>query len=123
MTTTNESHRKQQRGEKISYVTFVVTLAYTSFTSIFWWRIPDNTNRIYERNSLMFFVLIAQSNSCVTASIATFQRERGLLLRERSKKLYGVLPYFIGKTVADMVNTIIMPSIYVSCFRWLKREP
>ena len=109
---------KQQRGEKISHVALIVTVAYTIFTSIFWWRIPDDTNRIYERNSLIFFILIAQSNSVVTASIATFQTERALLARERSKKLYSVLPYFIGKTIADMLNTIVLPSIFGIIVYW-----
>ena len=109
---------KQQRGEKISQVSLIVTIAYTIFSSIFWWRIPDDTNRVYERNSLMFFILIAQSNSVVTASITTFQQERALLARERSKKLYSVLPYFIGKTIADMLNTIVLPSIYAIVVYW-----
>ena len=110
---------KQQRGEKISFVTFLVTLAYTLFTGIFWWRIPDDTNRIHERNSLLFFILIAQSNSIVVASITTFQRERALLARERAKKLYSVFPYFVAKTLSDMVNTVILPSIYGICIYWM----
>ena len=109
---------KQQRGEKLTQVALIVTIAYTLFTSLFWFQIPDDTDRIYERNSLLFFILIAQSNSIVTASIATFQRERALLARERSKKLYSVLPYFIGKTLSDMINTILLPSIYGVAVYW-----
>jgi multidrug transporter EmrE-like cation transporter len=70
---------------------------------------PDNTSYIFNRASLLFFLIIAQANSVVTSSIVTFTSERKLLSREMAKKLYGVLPYFLAKTAADMVTSIALP--------------
>ncbi|CAB9519200.1 Putative white-brown complex homolog protein 30 [Seminavis robusta] len=103
---------KQMRGERLTRTTVLLTFAYTFFSALFWWRLPDNTAYVFQRNSLLFFMLIAQSNGIVTSSISVFQRERTLLRRERSKKLYGVLPFFIAKTLSDMTNNVLLPCLY-----------
>mmetsp|Transcript_45191 Transcript_45191/g.109367 ORF Transcript_45191/g.109367 Transcript_45191/m.109367 type:complete len:684 (+) Transcript_45191:89-2140(+) len=103
---------KQRRMEKITRVSILLTFTYLFFTALFWWRLPDTTAFIFERNSLLFFILIAQGNSIVTGSITVFQRDRALLHRDRAKKMYGVLPYFLAKTASDMTNNIVLPFIY-----------
>jgi len=103
---------KQRRMEKITRVSILLTLTYLFFTALFWWRLPDTTAYIFERNSLLFFILIAQGNSIVTGSITVFQRDRALLHRDRAHKMYGVLPYFLAKTASDMTNNIALPFLY-----------
>jgi ABC-type multidrug transport system ATPase subunit len=51
---------KQRRMEKITKVSILLTLTYLVFTALFWWRLPNTTAYIFERNSLLFFILIAQ---------------------------------------------------------------
>ena len=109
---------KQQRGERVTIASFIVTLLYILFTICFWWRLPNDTSRIYERKSLFFFILISQGNSAVTANFATAARERYLIKRERSKKMYSVLPFFLAKTISEMTNTAIYPMIYVAVIYW-----
>ena len=103
---------KQRRGEKLTRVACLLQFSYIAFTSIFWWRLPDNTAWIFERNSLIFFLMIAQGNSIVIGSVTVFQQERALLRRERAKKMYGVLPYFLSKTTSDMTNNVLLPLLY-----------
>jgi len=91
---------KQTRGEKISNASIIATCAYIVFESAFWFRLSDDTNHIYERNSLVFFLIISQANGIVISSVPTFRRDRALLTRERNKKMYRVLPYFFAKTLA-----------------------
>ena len=110
---------KQQRGERLTRVASLLTLAYILFTGLFWWRIPDDTSRIYQRNSLLFFLLIALSNGVVLASMTVFQQERALLERERAKKLYRVLPYFLAKTASDMTNNVLLPCINAGIVYWM----
>lgn len=110
---------KQRRGEKLTKLSLLVTVAYTFLTGIFWFRLPDNTSRVFDRSSLLFFIIIAQSNRIVTEGVSVFQRERFLLARERAKKLYGVLPYFIANTVTDMTNTILLPCVYGAVVYWV----
>jgi ABC-type multidrug transport system ATPase subunit len=110
---------KQRRGEKLTKIALLVTLAYTVLTGIFWFRLPDDTSRIYDRVSLFFFILIAQSNRIVTEGVNVFQQEKFLLARERAKKLYGVLPYFIANTVTDMTNTVLLPCVFGAIVYWV----
>jgi ABC-type multidrug transport system ATPase subunit/ABC-type multidrug transport system permease subunit len=103
---------KQRRGERITRVTMLLTLTFIFFTSLFWWRLPDNTSWTFQRNSLLFFMLIAQANSIVVSSMTVFQQERSLLRRERNKKMYAVLPYFLAKTASDLTNNVFLPLCY-----------
>jgi ABC-type multidrug transport system permease subunit len=109
---------KQQRGERLTRVTFFLTILYLIFTSFMWWQIPNNTSNVFEKNSLIFFLLIAQGNSIVTSSISVFNRERTLLKRERAKKMYRVLPFFLAKAVSDMTNNIVLPISYGIITYW-----
>jgi len=110
---------KQQRGEKLTRVTFLLTLTYVLFTGFMYFRLPNDTANIFERNSLLFFMLIAQGNGIVTSCIAVFHRERALLRRERAKKLYRVLPYFLAKAASDSTNNILLPLIYGIVAYWV----
>lgn len=109
---------KQQRGERLTLTAIYLQLAYLFFTALFWWRMPDNTAWIFERNSLLFFILIAQSNGIVIAAVTVFQRERTLLARERAKKMYTVSSYFLAKTVSDMTNNVLLPLLYSMFVYW-----
>jgi len=109
---------KQQRGEKLTSTAVILQLAYLGFTALFWWRLPDNTARVFERNSLFFFFVIAQSNGVVVNAVSVFGRERTLLYRERAKKMYGVGAYFLAKTISDMSNNVLLPVAYVMIAYW-----
>lgn len=108
---------RQQRGQRLTRVALILTFSWTLFTSLCWGYIPDTASYTHSRSSLIFFLLIAQSNSVVTTSLVIFTSERHLLLRERAKKLYSVLPYFIAMTASDMMNSVILPTVYgVICY-------
>ncbi len=109
---------KQTRGERISKATLISQSAYLIFESVLWFRLKDDTNHIYERNSLIFFFIIAQSNGLVTQSVPIFRRDRALISRERSKKMYRVLPYYLSKSLAEMTTSIMLPLIHVMIVYW-----
>ena len=109
---------KQTRGERISKATLISQGAFLIFESILWFRLKDDTNHIYERNSLLFFFIIAQSNGLVTQSVPIFRRDRALVSRERSKKMYRVLPFYLSKTMAEMTTSIMLPLAHVMIVYW-----
>ncbi len=111
--------QRQGRGERITRVALLLTICWTIFTGLAWGYLPNDTDYVFNRASLLYFILIAQSNSVVTTSMLTFGGERRLLSRERAKKMYGVLPYFIAKTLADMVNSVVMPMVYGIAVYWI----
>lgn len=109
---------KQQRGERLTAAAGILQFVYLFFTALFWWRMPDTTGWVFERNSLLFFMLIAQANGIVIAAVTVFQRERTLLSRERAKKMYTVSSYFLAKTVSDMTNNVLLPLLYSAIVYW-----
>jgi len=109
---------KQRRGERLTKVATVVAMTYIVLETIFWFRLPNDANHIFKRSSILFFLLIAQSNSIVLSSIVTFQQERALLRRERAKKMYQVLPYYLAKTAADMTTNVLLPQIHAAIVYW-----
>lgn len=103
----------QTKGEKISRVTIIASCCYILFESIMWFRLTNDTNHIYQRNSLIFFLIIAQANGVVISSVPVFKGfEMALLKRERAKKMYRVFPYFLAKTTADVTTTIFLPLLH-----------
>mmetsp|Transcript_14060 Transcript_14060/g.19743 ORF Transcript_14060/g.19743 Transcript_14060/m.19743 type:complete len:622 (-) Transcript_14060:304-2169(-) len=110
---------KQRRGEHLTRAVILTAMVYTILVCLFWFRIPDDTSRVYERNSVMFFMLIAQSNGIAISGVATFQREKALLFRERAKKMYGTLPYFLAMTSSEMTNNVLLPLIHCAVTYWV----
>jgi ABC-type multidrug transport system ATPase subunit/ABC-type multidrug transport system permease subunit len=110
---------KQGRGEKLNMAGFIVACAFTSFESILWFQLPDDTNHIYDRNSIIFFLIIAQANGIVISAVPVFRRQRQLMNRERAKKMYGVLPYFIANTLSDATTNVLMPLIHAMVVYWI----
>lgn len=115
------THRaaKQQRGQQLTFVAFLVTFCWTAFTCLAWGRMPDSTAYIFNRASLLFFLIIGQSNSVVSTSLVTFSAESRLLSRERAKKMYRTLPYFIAVTLSDMVHSVTFPTLYGVIVYWI----
>jgi ABC-type multidrug transport system ATPase subunit len=110
---------KQQRGQHLTVVAFLVTFCWTAFTCLAWGRMPDTTAYVFNRASLLFFLIIGQSNSVVSTSLVTFSAERRLLSRERAKKMYRTLPYFIAMTLSDMIHSVTFPTLYGVIVYWI----
>ena len=111
--------KERCHGERLTRVACIFTSAYIIFTSILYFRLPDTTNYVFERTSLLFFMIITQGNGIVVSSVGSFSRERALLNRERAKKLYGVLPYFLAKTLSDLTMTTLLPLVYGIILYWI----
>ena len=103
---------KENRGERLTLASILFVLAFIGFTALLWFRIPDNSQKVYERQSLLFFIIITQGNAVVATSLNMFLKERPLVRRERAKKMYGVLAYFVGKTLADLTYSILFPMAF-----------
>ena len=111
---------KCRRGANLTTVNAAQSLAMAALTGLFWWQMPDDTDEhVMERFSILFFVIIAQSNNVVFACVNTFAKERQLMLREHAKGMYRPLPFFIAKTASDTVNTLCLPCLYATCVYWL----
>ena len=59
----------------------------------------------------LFFFTMFETVSAFMGVVLTFQDERPVFLREQAKKMYGVLPYYLTKTLLEVPVFLICPMI------------
>ncbi|EAR86482.2 ABC transporter family protein (macronuclear) [Tetrahymena thermophila SB210] len=89
-----------------------------------YWQIPgpyDNPTQrdINDRNGLLFFWTTAMFMMNLKPSILTFPAQRAVFLREENSKFYTVGPYFLAKTLVDIIPAIIFPIICSLVIYWM----
>jgi len=76
-----------------------------------------------DRFGLLSLVIIGSVNLAVATTVRAFPKEKQIVGRERVKKLYGMLPYFLSKIVAEahvaaalsgLFGAILYPSVGLS---------
>jgi len=109
---------KQRRGLALTKMNLLQVVLSAALTGLFWFQLPQTEATVHERSSLLFFVIIAQSNQAVLTSINSFSVERVIMQRERAKAMYRMSPYFLAKTFGDLVNSVAMPMLYATIVYW-----
>ena len=74
----------------------------------------------------IFFVIMSTFMSAMQNVLLTFPDERALFLREQSNKMYGVLSYYITKTLVEIPFQILMPVVMTLLVYWVvgfRNEP
>jgi len=80
---------------------------------------------VSDRTGAIFFVLVNQSFSTI-ASIRVFLEERAVVDHERRRRAYGVAPYFLAKTAAELPAQTLCALLFgVLAYRLagLRRDP
>ncbi len=60
----------------------------------------------------MFFMCTATTFFGIMATILLFPEEKPVFQREVNNKMYGVGPYFCGKLLAELPNSIFAPLLF-----------
>jgi ABC-type multidrug transport system ATPase subunit len=90
-----QRENKQRRGLALTRMTLLQVVLSSILTGLFWFQLPATDATVHERSSLLFFIIIAQSNQAVLTSINSFSVERVIMQRERAKAMYRMSPYFL----------------------------
>lgn len=104
----------QQRGNSLTVANLTSTAFAMLWTGMFWFNLADSSDTLYERKSLLFFILISQANGVVLASVNAFAGEGVILARDRAKRMYSMSTYYVAKTASDMINTTLLPLVYAT---------
>jgi len=67
---------------------------------------------IQDRLGLLSLVTVGASNLAIATTIRTFPKEKALVVEERSKRLYGVVPYFLSKLIADVPLSAALSGLF-----------
>ena len=79
---------------------------------LIFWQLEYDFAGMKDRAGAMFFICINQMMTTMFANLLTFEMEREVFLREYGDKSYGILSYFISKSIIEIPFMFIFPILF-----------
>jgi len=76
--------------------------------------LTDTQSSIQDRLGLLSLVTIGTANVGLAGTIRAFPKEKDIVVADRSKRIYGALPYFLAKMLAEAPVNAILSVIFGS---------
>jgi ABC-type multidrug transport system ATPase subunit/ABC-type multidrug transport system permease subunit len=75
-------------------------------------------NAVQDRNGCLFFLTSSVVNANLQMNLMTFTIEKPKFYKEQESKMYGVLPYFLSKTILEIPLQVVLSiiSFFVTYF-------
>jgi len=89
---------------------FGITVFMNMIFCFIFWQAGDTSREDWDMQTHMGGLTMVGINcmfGSVQPAILTFPSERPVFLREYASKMYGVIPYFVSKTIAELVLLVI----------------
>jgi ABC-type multidrug transport system permease subunit len=92
----------------------LIQMGLLSILSIgLFWKIPrTNFGELLGYIGFVFYCVCMQLFVGILGSLVDYVEERPLFLREYAGRLYGVIPYYLGKDIVELPITIMLPLIF-----------
>jgi ABC-type multidrug transport system permease subunit len=71
-----------------------------------------NQASIQDRFGLLSLIAIGASNMAMASTVRSFPKEKAIVSNELAAKMYGTLPYFIGKAISEVPMTAFFNSLF-----------
>jgi len=91
----------------------VVGMAFF-FCSV-WFRMdkdPNNPKNVFNRNGALFFATVSNFIPPMFAQLLSFPAERKVFVKEYKSRYYGVLPYYLSKTLIEVPFSLLFPTLF-----------
>ncbi|XP_013005541.1 broad substrate specificity ATP-binding cassette transporter ABCG2-like isoform X3 [Cavia porcellus] len=95
---------------QVTIMQLLLILAIAVITSFFFLGRHDNCTALQNRSSVLFTLAVFQCFSSMSAG-EIFVLEKKLFIHEYISGYYGLLPYFFGKLLSDLIPRRFLPSI------------
>lgn len=79
-----------------------------------YFRLKLTSSTVQDRLGLLQVSAVNTAMASMIKTISVFPSEKTIVGRERAKKSYGVLPYFLGKLIAELPITSFFPVLFGS---------
>ena len=99
---------RQQRGDVFNTVNVFQIVAVAVIAAMIW----SGSTAVQDIIGVLFFVNIQQSFNAQNTVLRLFPSERALMQRERRSDTYHMLPYFLAKSLGDLVAVFVLPILY-----------
>ncbi|XP_013005543.1 broad substrate specificity ATP-binding cassette transporter ABCG2-like isoform X1 [Cavia porcellus] len=104
------SFRNLQGFPQVTIIQLLIILAIAVITSCVFLGRHDNCTALQNRSLVLLTLVIFQCFSSVSAA-DIFVLEKKLFIHEYISGYYGLLPYFFGKLLSDLIPRRLLPSI------------
>ena len=95
-------------------------IGQTVFTSLLnlclFYKLGFDLQGVNDKVGLLFFVCVDQFMITVMTVLMVFLNERDVFLREYANKTYGLITYYLAKTVVEMPFLLMMPVLHGSLY-------
>ncbi|KAI4296671.1 hypothetical protein L6164_036612 [Bauhinia variegata] len=108
---------KERKYESFSVLRICQVVTSSLLVGALWWQVrPDH---IRDRVALLFFYIQFCGYIPLVQTIFTFNRERAVLIKERSACMYRLSSYFIASNVVDLPMQLALPALFVTMTYWM----
>jgi ABC-type multidrug transport system ATPase subunit/ABC-type multidrug transport system permease subunit len=76
------------------------------------YKLGMNQASIQDRFGLLSLIAIGASNMAMASTVRSFPKEKAIVANELAAKMYGTLPYFIGKAISEIPLTALFNSMF-----------
>ncbi|KAL3923923.1 MAG: hypothetical protein SGILL_001357 [Bacillariaceae sp.] len=76
------------------------------------YRLGMNQASIQDRFGLLSLIAIGASNMAMASTVRSFPKEKAIISNELGAKMYGTLPYFVGKAISEIPLTALFNSMF-----------
>lgn len=74
--------------------------------------IGTNQASIQDRFGILSLIAIGSANMAMASTLRAFPKEKAIISTELAAKLYGTLPYFVGKAISEIPQTAFFNSLF-----------
>jgi ABC-type multidrug transport system permease subunit len=76
------------------------------------YQLGSNQASIQDRFGLLSLIAIGAANMAMASTVRAFPKEKAIISNELAAKMYGTLPYFVGKAVSEIPLTAFFNSLF-----------
>ena len=92
---------REVTGNKVANIIKLVQQVSTALIYGGIYTLSDSQSSIQDRLGLISLMAIGNTNLAVASTIRAFPKEKEIVMSDRSKNIYGAVPYFLSKVFAE----------------------
>lgn len=108
-----------RRNPVIYRMRFVQAIIQAVLFGIIFLRLDYGQSSLQSRSGLLMMTLMGATFSTANIVLRNFPSEKALFTKDRSSKVYGVFPYFMGLVNADIFFIVAIPILYSCIIYWM----
>lgn len=106
------SMKDQIRNRRMVFTQLIQNILMAILIGFVFFQIGTGQDSIEPRQAVLFFCVINQGMFAALMIVNSFPDERAITLRERAAGAYKVSAYFLSKSLAEVIVTIVYPFIF-----------